>query len=311
MDPNDLHKMADFVIPYDVNSPLWSDGAIKTRGMVVPAGQKIHVRNCTANPGDCLYGPEDEGRWVFPVGSVLVKNFLFDDKFVETRLFVHRDAKTWVGYGYQWNEAQTEATIVPDEAQTVMFNTGQRQVSWTYPSRYDCMLCHNKPGGYTIGPETKQLNRTTGGENLLDKLDRLALFDAPLVKPYPAPLVTPYESAEGKPPDGISKEELARSYLHANCSFCHRADGNPGTLDFRYGVSLANMNACNVQPQKGGAGLTTYSILTPGKPEESVMSARMQALDNHDRMPQIGTYVVDQPGLKVVNDWITSIQSCP
>jgi len=43
----------------------------------------------------------------------MVKNFLFDQKFVETRLFVHFDETTWVGYGYQWDVAQTDATLVP------------------------------------------------------------------------------------------------------------------------------------------------------------------------------------------------------
>jgi len=311
MSASDPRKLADFVIPYDVNSPLWSDGALKTRGMVIPQGQKIHVLNCTANSAECLYGPEDDGRWVFPVGTVLVKNFIFDDKFVETRLFVHRDSKTWVGYGYQWNEEQTEATVVPDEDRTVMFDTGQRQVSWTYPSRYNCMLCHNKLGGSSLGPETRQLNRTVNGENLLEKLERLSVFDAPLPKPYLSALPTPYDSFEGKPPAGASNEDLARSYLHANCAFCHRADGsNSGTLDLRYGVTLANTNACNTQPMKGGAGLSTFTLLTPGKPMESVIWARMQTLDDKNRMPQIGTYVVDQPGVKVVSDWITSIQSC-
>jgi hypothetical protein len=83
-----------------------------------------------------------------------------------------------------------------------------------------------------------------------------------------------------------------------------------GTLDLRYGVPLASTNACNTPPMKGGAGLSTYTLLTPGKPMESVMWARMQTLDDKNRMPQIATYVVDQPGVKLVNDWITSIQSC-
>lgn len=310
MSASDPRKMADVVIPYDVNSPLWSDGAIKTRGMVIPDGQKIHVLNCAANPDECRYGLEDDGRWVFPVGTVLIKNFMFDDKLVETRLFMHRDSKTWVGYGYQWNEQQTEATIVPDEDRTVMFDTGQRRVSWTYPSRYNCMLCHNKLGGSSLGPETRQLNRAVNGENLLDKLERLNVFDAPLPKPYLQALPTPYDSFEGKPPAGASSEELARSYLHANCAFCHRADGNPGTLDLRHDVSLANTNACNTPPMKGGAGLSTYTILTPGKPMESVLWARMQTLDDKNRMPQIATYVVDQPAVQLVSDWIASLQSC-
>ena len=310
MDAADIRKMASIVVPYDVNSPLWSDAAVKTRGMVLPADKKIHVKNCTTNPDECFSGAADDGRWVFPVGSVLVKNFLFDDKFVETRLFVNIDG-TWVGYGYQWNEQQTEATVVPSEGATVMFNTGQRQVSWTYPSRYDCMLCHNRPGGSVLGPETRQLNRMVGGENLLDKLERAGAFDAPLPKPYLKALVTPYAGPEGTPPQGTSSVELARSYMHANCAFCHRADGNEGTLDLRYSVPLKDMAACNTIPKKGGAGLAKYTILTPGKPEESVISARVGSLDEMARMPQIGTYVVDQPGLKLIDDWIKTITACP
>jgi hypothetical protein len=45
---------------------------------------------------------------------------------VETRLFVHFDATTWVGFSYQWDEAQTDATIVADERVEEPFNTGSR-----------------------------------------------------------------------------------------------------------------------------------------------------------------------------------------
>jgi uncharacterized repeat protein (TIGR03806 family) len=311
MDPTDLRKMANFVIPYAVNSPLWSDGADKERGMVLPPGQKIHVKNCMLEPDTCRDGPEDDGDWLFPVGSVLIKNFLFDGKLVETRLFVHADAKTWVGYGYQWDEAQTEATVVPDETRKVMFNTGQRTVEWTYPSRYDCMLCHNKPAGYTLGPETRQLNRMENGKNLLDTLQELGAFDAPLPVPYAPALVTPYAVPEGTPPPTAGNEELTRSYLHSNCAYCHRPEGDFQGIDMRLGIPFAQMGLCNAQPQKGGAGLTTGSLLTPGKPEESVLWARVKTLDEHDRMPQIGTYKVDEQGLKLITDWITAITACP
>jgi hypothetical protein len=310
MDLANPTKMAGFVIPYDVNSPLWSDAADKQRGMVIPQGQKIHVRNCAQYPDECQLGPQDDGHWDFPIGSVLIKSFLFDEKMVETRLFVRATRSTWVGYGYQWNEAQTEATIVPDEARTVMFNTGTRTVPWTYPSRYDCMLCHNKPAGSTLGPETKQLNRMMGGENLLDKLERLNVFDAPLPKPYPTPLPTPYPGPEGNPPAGASTEDLARSYMHANCGFCHRADGNDGTLDLRWGVPLTEMRACNETARKGNVGTPNATILAPGNPEESVLWARVKTLGD-GRMPQIATYVVDEPGVKLIQDWITGIQDCP
>ena len=34
----------------------------------------------------------------------------------------------WVGYNYAWNEAQTEALIVPNARTEVSFNTGTRKV---------------------------------------------------------------------------------------------------------------------------------------------------------------------------------------
>lgn len=310
MNPSDLREMADFVIPYDVNSPLWSDGANKQRGMVLPIGSKIHVRNCTANPSECS-GMADDGRWDFPVGTVLLKNFSFDDKLVETRLFVRHDAKKWVGYGYRWDEAQTDATIVPDEPTTVMFNTGRRTLEWTYPSRYDCMICHNKPGGSSLGPETKQLNRMQNGENLLDTLEKRGVFETPLPKPYSAALPTPYPSPEGSPPSGATVDALARSYLHANCGFCHRPGGDLPNLDMRWGVPMSEMALCGTAPQKGSAGLETGSLLEPGDPSHSILYVRMQTLSFQDRMPQIGSYVADDQGVKLIGDWITSLQACP
>ena len=40
------------LVPYSVNTPLWSDGAVKTRWMALPAGTTIH------------FAPN--GEWTFP-----------------------------------------------------------------------------------------------------------------------------------------------------------------------------------------------------------------------------------------------------
>src|SRR6185369_1145835 len=167
MNPTDVKKFAERVIPYEVNSPLWSDSADKQRGFVMPAGKTIHVKDCTTTPAECL-DAADTGKWVFPVGTVLLKNFLFNSKLVETRLFVRNDEQTWVGYSYQWDAAQTDATIVPDVRRKVMVDTGSGVVAWTYPSRVDCMKCHNPAGGFSLGPETRQMNRVVGASNQID-----------------------------------------------------------------------------------------------------------------------------------------------
>ena len=48
-------------IPYDVNTPLWSDGAIKSRWIAVPQNERI--------------GFSPTGAWSFPAGTVFMKHF--------------------------------------------------------------------------------------------------------------------------------------------------------------------------------------------------------------------------------------------
>lgn len=311
MDAKDPTKLSSIVLPYEVNSPLWSDSADKTRGMRVPDGQKIHVKDCAKEPTACL-GAADDGKWVLPVGTVMVKSFLFDGKLVETRLFVHFDATTWVGYSYQWNEAQTDATIVPDQRVTVSFDTGTRKVDWYYPSRIDCMKCHNDAAGGTLGPETAQMNRVVGGKNQIDAWTALGLFETPPAKPYKAALVLPYPGQLGTPPVGATVDERVRSYLHANCAFCHRPDADFMPLDMRLGTAFKDMGLCNVTPQKGDVGLGNGAVnLKPTDPMHSVMWVRMNSTDNGVSMPQIAKHVVDTDAVNLVGDWITAITTCP
>ena len=310
MDAQHPTQLAAALIPYEVNSPLWSDGADKQRGLMLPQGGKIHVKDCARQPSECN-GAYDTGRWVLPVGTVLVKSFDFDGKLVETRLFVRFDAETWVGYSYQWNEQQTQATIVPDERRSVEFDTGKRKVEWNYPSRLDCMKCHNQAGGSSLGPETAQLNRLVDGKNQLDRFSELGVFDAALTTPYAAALVTPYTSQAGMPPSAASIESRTRAYLHANCGFCHRPDADFPSLDLRFGVPLADMGVCGTEPAKGDVGVPGATNLTPGKPMQSVMWLRVHAQPEEGRMPQIGTYVIDDAAVQLLGDWISGISGCP
>ncbi len=313
VDPANPSKPSATAVSYEVNSPLWSDLADKTRAFVLPAGGKIHVRNCTVTPTDCPNGAADEGRWDFPVGAVMIKTFAFDSKLVETRLFMHVDATNWIGYSYQWDEAQKEATLASPDGASVMFNTGTRTVSWHYPSQMDCMNCHNAAGGSTLGPETAQMNRTLAATNQIDRLATLGVFETPPAKPYKAALVAPYAFG-GMPADGTT-EQKARSYLHGNCGFCHRPGGNYPNFDFRNDIALKEMNICNADAKKGAIenapGKT--KILVPGKETDSVLWLRMNEADPlKGRMPQVGSFVVDPDAAKAVGDWIKALPAaCP
>ena len=312
MSPTDITKFADHVIPYEVNSPLWSDTADKQRGFVIPAGTTIHIKDCAAKPSECL-DAADTGKWVFPVGTVLLKNFLLGNKLVETRLFVRPDQQTWVGYSYQWDAAQTEATVVPDERRRIMVESGGGMVSWTYPNRSDCMKCHNAAGGFSLGPETRQLNRMgmVGTSNQIDTFKAKNLFDIPPTAPYQAALVTPFATA---PADDTAIDKQARSYMHANCAFCHRPDNTDlglVNIDLRLDRTLKQTNLCNADPVKGDQGVPTAKLLTPTNPAQSINWLRVNAPEDQGRMPQIGTYVIDTPAVKLIGDWITSIKTCP
>ncbi len=314
MDPAALTRFVSASHGYEVNSPLWSDAADKDRAFVLPPGGKIHVVDCAAEPSACL-DAADDGKWVFPAGTTFLKNFGFDGKVVETRLLVAQSNGTWVGYTYQWNEAQTGATLVDADGASVSFNTGSRTVDWTFPGRRDCTECHTRSAGWTLGPETDQMNRVPsaaalGSDNQIDKFAAAGLFDQAPAKPYATALVTPYTGQLGSPPASATVTDLARSYLHANCAFCHRPDGEFSSVDLRYKTDLAHAGLCNAVPAKGTQGVQNATNLTPGHPELSTLWLRMSTLGK-GRMPPLASAVLDQDALDLVSDWIKGIQACP
>jgi hypothetical protein len=312
---------------------------------VMPDGGTIHVKNCAPDAGatelaDCVSsmgipnGPADTGKWVFPVGTVMIKNFMFDGKIVETRLFMRVDAATaslvnngtdWVGYNYAWNEQQTEATVLSGARTAVAFDTGKQTVAWNYPGFNDCIGCHSQPVG-TIGPETAQMNREVDGGNQIDAFIAKKLFDktAP-TKPYAAATVEPYANAAlglAGPPASATLDEKARSYLSANCGFCHRPDVNDQGFDLRYSLSFAQTAICNQISQNGIPGLASQPNVdfAPGDHASSSAWIRMtipvpasdpNENDDVGRMPPLGSFGVDPQAADLISSWIDSIESCP
>lgn len=97
---------ASGLISYEVNSPLWSDGAHKLRWMGIPDGTKI--------------GFATNGEWTFPEGSTWVKHFelpVSDSdpsvlRRLETRILV-RDTNGYVyGGSYRWRPDDSDAELV-------------------------------------------------------------------------------------------------------------------------------------------------------------------------------------------------------
>src|SRR5262245_5586066 len=106
------HAMQAGVIPYSVNTQLWSDGAYKERFLAIPdkTGKDFKIDVAPKN------------GWNFPDETVLVKSFALEmtagdpksRRWIETR-FLTKQEDEWVGYSYLWNQEQTDAELVAAE----------------------------------------------------------------------------------------------------------------------------------------------------------------------------------------------------
>ncbi|MEJ7602674.1 MAG: PQQ-dependent sugar dehydrogenase [Kofleriaceae bacterium] len=290
-DPNDPRLPVSGLIPFDVNSPLWSDGADKTRHLAIPDGTTISINA--------------EQDWDLPIGSVVAKTFAVGDRRIETRLFMRHSDGGWAGYTYEWDDDGRDATLLPAGKLRAL----DGDTSWVYPSRTQCIQCHSVAAGGTLGLETAQLNRdfvypaTNRISNQLATLEYIGLLTTPVGPPEAAPRL-----AEPSGADAI--ETRARSYLHANCSHCHRPEGGgQGMMDLRFATTLAATKTCG-ETNTQGPVMGATKLVMPGSPEASILALRLHATDNK-RMPPVGVTVTDPTGTAVVDDWIRSLAACP
>lgn len=277
------------VMRYDVNAPLWTDGLIKDRHLVVPP--------------DATIERDADGEWRFPTGSVLLKSFSTRARPVETRVMVRRDLD-WAFHTYRWNAEGTDALLLDERlTEEIEIDTedGPRHVAYQFPDRAVCGVCHGG-SGRVLGPNDAQLDRA----DQLDALADVALFADPDRAPAgPAmPDITD---------DAASLEDRARGYLHANCSHCHRPGGwqPPGLgLDLRAGTPFADAGLCGVPLRYASVWAGGAFRLAPGSAADSNLLQRMR-LRGSGQMPPIGTARVDPGGLDLVQAWIESLEGCP
>jgi uncharacterized repeat protein (TIGR03806 family) len=290
VNPANPSQPAAGLIPYAPNAPFYSDGALKTRWLALPDGQRITVDN--------------SGDFDFPNGSVLVKNFSLGGQPVETRLFMRHNDGTWAGYTYEWNAQHTDATRVVG-GKTVQVGSQ----TWEFPSEAQCLQCHNAATGRTLGLEIAQLNgelgyptgRTANQLATLDAIDTLT----PALAQSPDQLPVIPDPAGNAP-----LAERARAYLHSNCSYCHRPGGAAQSdMDLRYTTALAATNACDVTPTLGELGITDARLIAPGSAARSVIVARMDRI-GANAMPPLARHSIDTAGVQLISAWVNGLSGC-
>jgi uncharacterized repeat protein (TIGR03806 family) len=294
------------VVPYTLNSALFSDYVLKKRFVKIPQGKKAGYR------ADDVFD--------FPEGTILIKNFYYaadlykpeeNLRILETRLLIN-EGGVWKALPYIWNDEQTEAYLnVAGKTIPVSWKhtDGQlRKISYSIPNMNQCKGCHLRGDKVMpIGPSARQLNGdytfSEGKQNQLLYWQTNALIDLPEIGSV-AKLVS-YED------ESVAVSERARAWLEINCAHCHRADG-PAKNSGLYLLASENdparlgVGKAPVAAGKGSGGLL-YGIV-PGKPDESILQFRIESIHPGVMMPELGRSVTHEEGVALVRQWIKEMK---
>ncbi|MBX3743607.1 MAG: PQQ-dependent sugar dehydrogenase [Akkermansiaceae bacterium] len=305
---------AQGLIPYDVNSPLWTDGAEKKRWIAIP-------NNGTHNTAAEQVTYSETGAWKFPVGTVLVKHFALpvDErnpsivKPVETRFFVHGSNGTYYGVTYRWNEAGTDAQLMTTGGSRDMTVTKAdgttRTQRWDFPSRSDCRTCHTTSSDNVLGVRSHQLagdhyySLTGRTSDQLETWNSLGIFGTSFGSRNPATLpraVNPHDPH-------ASLDQRVKSYLDANCSHCHHPSGVSANFDATFSTALFAQGIVGGLINRPINGQTD-KVVDPGNIARSLLHGRF-SVTGTNQMPPLGKNVVDTKAVALVEDWIRSLDS--
>lgn len=295
------------VLPYDLNSPLFSDYAHKFRTVWMPKG-KSAVYN-------------DSVTLEFPEGTLITKTFYYPANYqepdgkrniIETRVLL-RQASGWVSLPYIWNQDQTDATLeVTGEQRQVSWNHTDgtvRTANYTIPNVNQCKGCHGyKNVLLPIGPKIRNLNKTypyaDGPMNQLDKWAQLGYLTG-----YTSAAASP-RLAQWDDPSSGSLDERARAWLEINCAHCHNPHGAGGTSGLNLLASVKDPMAYGIckSPVAAGRGSGGFSYdIAPGEPEKSILIYRLETNDPGRMMPELGRSVVHEESVALLKEWIRAM----
>jgi uncharacterized repeat protein (TIGR03806 family) len=304
--------VADGFIPYDINSPLWSDGASKRRFLSIP--ENSHIGFTTSD------------AWELPVGTMLAKEFWLQRDpadpttrfIVETRLLVKRCEPgscraAWQGYSYQWNASGDEATLLENNQKSVFVDwpVAGGMHTHSYPARDECTRCHALSAGGALGPKTQQLNRNHRYGDVVDNQLR-AFFHAGLFGDTQPPAdlrVLPRLPTPSDPSYDLNAQ--VRGYFDANCSHCHSPTSRWPVVDLRFDAQLR---------ADDGSGMTgnICNMIVLGNAEASILYVKLKAVPGAvpegfpgDTMPPIGRLLPDTALLPRIKTWIERMPGCP
>ncbi len=291
-------RVAQGLLAFTPQYPLWSDGARKSRWLALPPGTSIDA--------------SDPDAWVFPVGTRLWKEFAYERR-VETR-YLELTADGWIFATYRWLEDESDAVLAPKFGQRAVYVLPDG-VRYDLPARTDCRACHEGNVSRVLGFSALQLSaaRDPGAPHAEPlrpgDVDLALLVRQGWVKGLPVDLV----ALAPEVPARSATERSALGYLHGNCASCHNARGPLADLDFSLEVRLGDGPGVRPAALATGvdrmarfqpAGSSPKARLAPGHPESSLLLERMSRRDPITQMPPLGSRVVDREAVALVERWI-------
>lgn len=292
------------IVAYDLNVPFWSDGAIKRRWFSLPSTNLVMTFSA-------------DTPWTFPTSAVWIKHFDLEltsgvpssVRRLETRVLV-KNASGDGGYGvtYRWGTSFSDATLVPAAGwdETFYINDGGtiRTQIWHYPSRTECLFCHQSGAGFGLGFNTPQLNRNHDYSgrvtNQLLALSQNGYFSAAVSNVHLLrQLFHPTNTS-------VSIEARARSYLHANCAQCHFPGGpTPANFTARFVPPLIQAGLVD-GALNDNMGDPLNRVIARADVPHSMALSRISTRGT-SQMPPIGSSRVDTQGIALLTAWIGSL----
>jgi hypothetical protein len=301
------------LMPYTVNVPFWSDGALKQRWMIVP------YDGGALRPAQQVQF-SSETNWVFPAGSVFVKHFdlqtnetdLAAVRRLETRILIESTNGIVRGATYRWRADYSDADRVTNattENIVVTTAAGTRIQPWYYPSPTDCVTCHTPQSGGVLGASTaRQLNGNLlypgSGEtdNQLRTLNSVGLF-------YPAldeAALAGYARLAKADDTTATLDLRVRSFLDVNCAYCHQPTGVRANFDARFTTPLASSGIIN-GAVIANLGVARTHVVTAGDPLRSAMLQRVASTAPLVKMPPLARNQEDTVAADLLQAWIDSL----
>jgi hypothetical protein len=234
---------------------------------------------------------------------------------LETRFLIMSETGAY-GVTYKWDhitdgQSQTEATLVGADGEDLELvvdhdnNPGTADVAqtWHFPTRTECMNCHNTAGGTALSFNTRQLNRegTIDGAHgdFLSLLHGAGYLDRDPGNPAFLPkLVRPTQIE-------YSLEARVRSWLDVNCAYCHSGVGGaaPPSWDGRLHQALSKTGLINGVPTSGPLNPGELFIV-PGNSELSIVKHRIARTGGYAAMPPLGSNLVDTEAVRLITEYI-------